>query len=301
MATTATADRFCRRAMALTFVLSLASVWSPAHDDIRAQIEAVTAQISKNPVDARLYLKRAQLHRLHKAWKNGLADLDRAAQLEPSLDVVDLARGRLLFDAGRLQPAETALNRFLGKNPDAGQAWLTLARVHARLGRHAQAARDFTRAIDQLDEPRPEHFLERARALAALGDDAIDAALRGLDDGIQRLGSLVTLQTYAIELNLRLRDYDAALQRLRTISARARRKERWLAYRGDILLAAGRKADARHAYEQALAAIRILPPRHRMTKAVRDLVDHIRAAPPRADARSPNPSISKPVAKVHKK
>ena len=143
--------------------------------------------------------------------------------------------------------------------------------------------------------------MERSRALAALGDDAIGSALRGLDEGIKRLGSLVTLQTYAIKLNLRMRDNEAALQRLETISARSRRKERWLAYRGDILLAAGRKADARDAYEHALAAIRILPPRHRMTKAVRDLDDHIWAVLARLDAGPPKPSISKPVAKAHKK
>ena len=301
MAATATAFRSLPRAISLTFVLSLASAWSMAHDPIRAQIEAVTAEIRKNPAHARLYLKRGQLHRIHKAWEAGLADLDRAARLEPSLDVVSVARGRLLYDAGRLEPAEAALNRFLRKHPDAGDARLTLARVRARLGRHAQAAQDFTRAIDQLDEPRPDHYLERARALAALGDDAVDSALRGLDDGIKRLGLLVTLQAYAIKLNLRVRDHDAALQRLETISARSRRKERWLAYRGDILLAAGRKADARGAYEQALAAIRILPPRHRMTKIVRELDDHIRAALARPDADPPNPSISKPTAKAHQK
>lgn len=301
MATAATAFGSRRGAIALALVLSLASAWSLAHDGIRAQIEAVTAEIRKTPAHARLYLKRGQLHRIHKAWEAGLADLDRAARLEPSLDVVDVARGRLLLDAGRLEPAEAALNRFLRKHPDAGEAWLTLARVRARLGRHAQAARDFTRAIDRLHEPRPEHYLERARALAALGDDAVDSALRGLDDGIQRLGSLVTLQDYAIKLNLRVRDHDAALQRVETISARSRRKERWLAYRGDILLAAGRTADARGAYEGALAAIRILPPRHRVTKIVRELDDHIRAALARSDAGPPNPSISKPVAKAQQK
>ena len=285
----------------LTLVLSLASAWSAAHDDIRAQIEAVTAQISENPADARLFLKRGQLYQLHKAWKAGLADFDRAARLKPSLDSVDLARGRLLFDAGRLEPAEASLNRFLRKHADAGAAWLTLGRVHGRLGRYAEAALDFTRAIDHLNEPKPEYYLERARALAALGNDAIDSALRGLDDGMQRLGSLVTLQTYAIKLNLRVRDYDAALQRLETISARSRRKERWLAYRGDILMSAGRNADARDTYELALAAIGVLPARHRMTKAVRDLDDHIRAALASPDAGKANPSIPKFVAKAHGK
>lgn len=298
MSITATAHLFLGRTIALAIVLSFASARSAAHDDIRAQIEAVTARISESPDDAHLFLKRGQLYQLRKAWKAGLADFDRAARLEPSLDSVDLARGRLLFDAGRPKPAEVSLNRFLRKHADAGAAWLTLARVHRRLGRHAEAALDFTRAIDHLNEPKPGHYLERARALAALGDDAIDLALRGLDDGIHRLGLLVTLQTYAIKLNLRVRDYDAALQRLETISARSRRKERWLAYRGDILMSAGRNAAARGAYERALAAIGILRPRHRMTKAVRVLDEHIRAALASLVAGKANPSIPKLVAKA---
>jgi hypothetical protein len=67
------------------------------------------------------------------------------------------------------------------------------------------------------------------------------------------------LQAYAMDLELGRKNSGAALARLQTIIEHADRKERWLARRGDIQLAAGNAIEARQSYEEALAAIRHLP------------------------------------------
>jgi len=54
----------------------------------------------------------------------------------------------------------------------------------------------------------------RDRALAAEGGDHLDEALRGLDEGIKRLGPIVTLELYAIDLELAHKRYDSALESL---------------------------------------------------------------------------------------
>src|SRR2546429_3108060 len=54
----------------------------------------------------------------------------------------------------------------------------------------------------------------RDRALAAEGGDHLDEALRGLDEGIKRLGPIVTLEFYAIDLELAHKRYDSALESL---------------------------------------------------------------------------------------
>src|SRR2546428_756963 len=77
------------------------------------------------------------------------------------------------------------------------------ARVLTRLGQHVAAAADFTRAIAHEPDPLPEHYLERAQALAAEGEGHLDEALGGLDEGIQKLGPLVVLELLAIDLELR--------------------------------------------------------------------------------------------------
>ena len=67
------------------------------------------------------------------------------------------------------------------------------------------AAADYDRVIARLDPPEPEHYLQRARWLIAEGDPHVDAALRGIDEAIARLGPLVTLVAFAIDVESRPR------------------------------------------------------------------------------------------------
>ena len=90
----------------------------------------------------------------------------------------------------------------------------------------------------------------------------------GLDEGINKLGPLVTLELAAIDLELRRDNYDAALARLDVITAQSERKEMWLVRRGEILSAAGRSEEAREAFNAALTAIDSLPPARRQSKAI---------------------------------
>ena len=99
-----------------------------------------------------------------------------------------------------------------------------------------------------------------------------------MDDGIERLGPLVTIQLHAIDLELKRKQFDAALARLEKIAAQSPRKETWLARRGEILLQAGRREEARAAYEQALKALDTLPPGRRNVPAMNELERRIKAA-----------------------
>ena len=253
-----------RVALCLTLLASFAN----AHEGLHEQIAAVTAKIKRDPKNASLYLQRGELHRLHRDWSRAAADYDRAARLRPDLKVVDLARGKMFFESGRLRRAKFSLDRFLIQQPDHYEGLLTRARVLAKIGARNEAISDFTRALAQSSaNPEPELYLERAHVTA---EDAnrVDEALSGLDEGIKRLGPLVTLQLPAIELELRRHNYDAALVRLDTVTSQSERKEAWLVRRGEILKLAGRDEEARAAFNAALIAIESLPPEHRQNKAV---------------------------------
>jgi tetratricopeptide (TPR) repeat protein len=160
--------------------------------------------------------------------------------------------------------------------PNHVDALVTRARVLVRQNHWVEAAADYSRAIAQLAKPKPEYYIERAEALVAGGRK--DEALGGIDEGVKRLGPIVTLQLFAINLELSSKSYDAALSRLEQISVQSPRKESWLARRGDILLVAGREDEARNAFKAALAAIEALPQYHRTTKATMELERRVRAA-----------------------
>ena len=249
-----------------------------AHGDLHEQILAVTGQIAKDPKNSELYLKRGELHRMHQEWDLAQADYDRAAALNASLAAIDFTRGRMFLEANWPHSAKICLDRFLLKHTNHVEGFIARARTLVKLEKPLDAARDFTTAIRYAPSGRPELYIERAQALASAGDKHYAEALRGLDEGIERLGPLVTIQLHAIDLELKRKEFDAALARLEKIAAQSPRKETWLARRGEILLQAGRREEARAAYEQALKALDTLPPGRRNVPAMNELERRIKAA-----------------------
>ena len=249
--------------------------WLWAHEDLRYQILRVTQEIEQHPDDAQLYFKRGELYRFHRDWDLAAADLERAGNLDPQLHRVEFARGKLMYEAGWLHSAQGILDEYIVKHPEVVQARLFRARVLVDLEDTLAAVEDYTFALERLSDPRPAHYLERAKALAQNGGAYLDRAITSLDEGIVRLGPLITLQLYAIELELAKENYDGALKRLDRITEKATRKEKWLAQRGDILRQAGRLDQARVAYAESLSHIARLPQSRRRTPVISHLEESL--------------------------
>lgn len=264
--------------MTTVLLLGLMLFLRPAHEGLEIQIARVTQEIERLPRSAELHYKRAELHREHGDWAAAKADYDRAETLEPEFAAVDLGRGRLWLAAGDATAAKGALDRFLARRAGDPEGHVERARALVRLGRRAEGVDDFTRGLAGMGQPRPEVYLERAEALRAEGPARLEEALRGLDEGIRRVGGVVTLRLMAVEINLELKRYDAALARVDEIAAQAERKDPWWVRRGEILRQAGRTAEAREAFAAARACIEALPPSRRAAKFTQDLESKVRAA-----------------------
>jgi tetratricopeptide (TPR) repeat protein len=255
-----------------------------AHGGLAAQIAALTAQIASSPTSPELFVQRGELYRATRQYQHALADLDRATRLDPRLAAADLLRSHVFLDIGDPRSAADAATRVLTRQPGHGGALVARARALAQLGRLRDAAIDFTRALEA--RPHPDVYIERARVVVTGGPGAIEEALRGLDDGIRRLGPIVTLELEAIDIELRRAHYDAALTRLDRVSAQAARKESWLARRGAILESAGRFDEARATYQAALAAADNLPAWTQQTAASSALIERLRTDLTRLARRS---------------
>ncbi|MDA2911669.1 tetratricopeptide repeat protein [Nitrospiraceae bacterium AH_259_D15_M11_P09] len=249
-----------------------------AHGTFHERIGRVDRQIEQDPQNAELYLTRAGIYRNNGDWGAALADIDRAAQLDPGRREVDYFRGRVFLAAGLPEKAEATLRRFLVTAPDHPAARVARARALAKLGRHLEAADDFTRAIRYAPVPIPEYYLERAQALVLAGEEHRGEAIRGLDEGMVQLGPLMTLVLVAIELEVERGHFDTALARLERLAAHVPRQEWWLARRGDILERAGRKQAARDSFQLALAEIGRLPSHRRKTQGIVRLEARVREA-----------------------
>jgi predicted Zn-dependent protease len=269
-------------------LLTLLALSEPAlaHGPMHEQIALLDQEIAKSPRKAELYARRGELYRLHGDLDLAHTDFDRAAALDPALDIVDLSRGRLFLDANWPHSAKFVLDRFLNRHTNHVEALIARAQVQLKLGAPLAAADDYSAAIAHAADGKPDLYLERAHALTAAGDPHFAKALQGLDEGIRRLGPLVTLELYAIDLEARLKRYDDALTRLDTVSAQSPRKETWLARRGEILQQAGRPADACAAYRSALASIDALPPSRRNVPAMQELKKRVSEALAKAQAET---------------
>ncbi|HWI57296.1 MAG TPA: tetratricopeptide repeat protein [Bacillota bacterium] len=249
-----------------------------AHGELDELINEASREINGNPRDPQLYLKRAELKRLHREWDAALADLDRADSLSNQWHVLHFVRARVLLDAEWFQSAKVAADRFLAREPNHIEALLTRARAKVKLGEREGAADDYSRAIAHTTMPMPELYLERAQALAEDGGQHLDKALEGLDQGITNLGPVVTLQLAAIDLEVKRNRLDAALARLDAAMAQSPNKEIWLARRGDVLRKGGRNQEAAEAYTAALQVFEKLLPARRAVPAMADWEKRTRAA-----------------------
>jgi len=248
-----------------------------AHGDDQALIEALTEQLHKAP-EADLFIRRGELFRHHQQWEKADADYASAAKLDPSLTLVDFFRARTQLESGAPDKALPLVDRYLVGAPDEPEGRFLRGDILAALGRHDAGALEYAEGIQRAPSPRPEHYLRRARFLAAVPMADAARVIAALDEGIRRLGPVIALIDYAISLELERRNFDGALERVGQAMAHAPRRERWLARQGEILANCGRPTEALHAYRAALAAIENLPERFRDTVPMEKLTGDVRAA-----------------------
>ena len=261
------------RSLVLLGVTGCLAVTTPvarAHGDDQLLIDALTEELAKAP-EADLFIRRGELFRHHQEWAKAGADFESAARLDPKLQVIDFFRARLLLESGEPARARPFIDRYVANVPTEAEGWFLRGDVLGALGRHEEGAHEYAEGIGRAPHVRPEHYLRRAKFLAAA--PGIDPArvLAAVDEGIAKLGPVIALLEYAITLELERKDYDGALARIASAMAHSPRRETWLVRQGDVYLKSGRIQDAVASYRAALAAIDELPPRFRETVPVEKL------------------------------
>ena len=247
----------------------LSPVGVDGHAGIHERLKDMDKRIAADPENPDLYIKRGELHRLHRGWGAALADYQHAADRDSDSDVVPFVRGRMFFETGRWADAKTDLDRLLRARPDHREGLLTRARLLVKLEQPLAAVADYDKVIAGLKNPTPEYYLERAKALTSAGPDHLEQALDGLDQGIERLGPVFTLVDFVIHIELSLNQYDRAFERLDQIRP-SMAPERWFHRRGAILSRMGRTDEARKSYSQALESLHAAPVRRRSTRAAKE-------------------------------
>ncbi len=234
--------------------LFFAPISAPAHSESEVAIAELTAWIQRKPGQPGLYLARSRHFFHHERWAECENDLRAIERLDPAFAGLDMAYVELLAATRRDADLEPRLERVLRQDPGNTSALVLRARLRARSNDADGAQADFSAAIDQLREPRPELYLERA-ALPL----PPSLRLKQLDEGISRIGPATALVEQALALELEMERFDDALGRFDRLIASAERPEFLLKRQADLLARLARPREAYALYARARAALASRP------------------------------------------
>jgi len=218
----------------------------------------------------------ANLHAQHGDTALALKDLDKVEALAPGKFPTDLIRGEAYFVARDFAKAKQALDRQLVSHPETARAWLLRARTERELGQPTASFADYREALKRTTSTEPDIVQELADALAAAGKKA--EAVEVLNEGIQKLGQIPSLILRALDLEIELKKFDAALRRIEQARADAPRPEPWIARRATALAQAGRGEESRAAWKALIDRLDSLPDNERTSRAMSKLRDEAREA-----------------------
>ena len=272
-----------RRLFTFGAVLFGAVAAAGAHGDLHEAIDAVSQVIAASPADAALFLRRAELHRMHADWAAAEADYAEARRLQPDLEVVTFGRAEMRLAQGREKDALKLLDDFLVKRPEHPGGRALRAGLLEKRGDWKKADADLAAAVAA--SPEPHFATARAELLERHGQ--ADAAARCLDAASRAQGRVPVLEQQALAIEERAGLTDAALRRLDDLAAREPRPDIWLARKARLLEKAGRAPEARAAWQQAGAAFERVPADRRASKANRTLAAEIDAGRGGAPAKAP--------------
>lgn len=273
------------RSLAVFAALALAIPTALGHGAIDERIAELTADLALAPGDVTLRFQLAEAHCQHEDWQAALRELARVEELAPGRFPIDLLRGRTELGARRAGEAKAALDRFLAAHPRNPQALVFRARALELLGKPDACLADFRAALAASTHPEPDLFQEAAEALAFRGHRG--EAVRVLAAGIAKLGPVPSLVLEAMSLEIGTGQFDAALSRVDAMQKSAPRPEPWMAKRASVLEQAGRRAEARAAWEALIVHLAALPNLERGSHSMSLLAEQAQQALQRLPTTNP--------------
>lgn len=251
-----TGVRWLGLAGALGLWLSLARAHGPFHE----QIQTLTVELQRRPAEVPLLARRCDIQRAHALWPEAMADLVQLERLSPADPTNGLRRGVILLGLGKAEEALPHLERWVREHPDGLDERVAMAQASMAVRQWSNAVREFSVVLASPSESRVQLFLDRAQCQQQAGDSPTNI-LKGLDDGITRIGPSPQLLRQAAEVELGRGAVEAAVARIGVLAERSARKERWLYEQGELFRRGGRLDDARRCYSNAIVALEALPPK----------------------------------------
>ena len=258
-----------RLLLILFFCTSCLTNTVQAHGNLHEQIEELTAQIEEQPENAVLYVQRGLLHRSHGTYMEAVIDLQKALALDETLEIVYIHLSQAYLQKEVADSALLHIDYYLSIDPQNPTALMTKGEAYQQLGNFDLAAVTYEKAVVlKGNKAKVQDYISWANATAM---SSPQSALQCLDKGMQQFGPLITLQEFALQIELKNALYDDAINRINAIMQPLQRKETWLVRKAEILEQTQQPQAAQATYREAQKAIQQLKPRLKNTDIVKAL------------------------------
>ncbi len=259
-------------------MLFVNTVWS--HGDLDHHIKQLDRQLLYNEDSQQLLLERGRLHFENGQFEKAKTDFEKLLQAhhDNSEALFYLAQAHLRLH--NLEQAEIIANHFLAhvsSNTAIAKGAAVLSDIYAAKGYNIIALYQYSRVLHLRNTPLPDHFLRTALIAQESGANGKNLALAILNQGIKRIGPTVVLMQQALALEIELKAYNKAINRLNSmlktakgfrISVLLEQKARVFALKGDI-------TTAHSEFLQAFKTIELLPPAKQQLAPVKELQKRI--------------------------
>jgi tetratricopeptide (TPR) repeat protein len=212
-----------------------------AHPGEHQQLENINQYIARQPNEQVLYIRRASLYSTGGHFEQAAADLARAETLGPPVEAAT-ERGLLHLRQGEVDLAILSFDRYIKAYPSVAITYEYRARAAREAGNKAQAVADLKQSIALRERAHPGIYLAAADLLHEMRDTR--QAILLLDEGLEKLGPVPTLQRRAIELVLGQGETANAIARWESLRTPLRESPAWKLEMASLLLADKRVAEA---------------------------------------------------------
>lgn len=224
--------------LCLGLLLTFQAAAHPGHDD---QLEAVNKAMAAAPQEQVLYIQRGNIYAEIGHYSEARQDFGRARELGPGARV-DFAESVMHYRKGDPGTALRLVDKHISHFPNDPGGYEHRALIARETGNHAQALADLRTYFNLRERPNPGLYVSAARMLQEDGRNS--DAIAVLDLGLEQLGTIPQLQRYAVELELEQSRPEAAIARMESLRSALRDSASWKLDMVDLLIAAGRGAEA---------------------------------------------------------
>ncbi|MFT6337001.1 MAG: tetratricopeptide (TPR) repeat protein [Saprospiraceae bacterium] len=253
----------------ILFVLCFVYTQGLSHGDLDQRIITVSHAIEDDPQNEELYFQRGKLYYQHEEYSKGIVDFNAAIEKGYQSEQANLYLSKSYYELKDYNQAETQIHIFFTKNPEHVLAHNLYGKILNKQNGFSKSAAEFQYVIDHSIKALPENYINAANSWVNQKSTAgFERAVSIIKKGLDKEGSLISLQQYLIKILVDAQEYDHAIEIQKTIISKKNRKESAYYALFEIANAKGDRDLAFYALKNAQSEWKQLPNRIKRNSAM---------------------------------